>query len=159
MSDNPNSKCPYCGSSMLEEEDGYRCRFCKSFFPFEAEQVKEKEEPYKLSLLRPQIVESPERGWDKARVDAEKAFQKERGRNELIGLATAVVSTVCMILCKLLQMPLLMIPGFIFFAFSGAFAGYSAYKANKAGRRVIYIRVFAMLVVAILCLLFVKPKQ
>lgn len=160
MADTNISKCPYCGSSMLEEEDGYRCRFCKSYFPFEAEPVRaeEKKEPYKLSLLKPQIVEDPENGIDAEAVKEEKEFQRLKTRNELIGMAAAFVSVVFMALCKLMKIPLLMIPGFVFWAFAAGFTGIQIIKSSKAGRRTLYLRVIFMLVIAILMLLFLKPR-
>lgn len=158
MSENNDQKCPYCGGSFVQEEGGYRCGFCKSFFPFEAEQVEKKEEPYKLSLLRPQIVEDPEKGIDKKMVEEEKSFHRLKSRNELIGLSTAFVSAVFMVLCKLLKMPLLMIPGFVFWVFSAAFTIYQIVKTPKERQRTYYIRVLAMLALAILMLFFIRPS-
>ena len=56
MSDNMNTKCPYCGSSLLQEEDGYRCRFCKSFFPFGSDNLAE-EGDSRLSDLKQHVIE------------------------------------------------------------------------------------------------------
>jgi len=57
MSDTIRTKCPYCGSSLLSEEDGYRCRFCKSFFPYDSEQGQEQTKIKSLSQIEQQAVE------------------------------------------------------------------------------------------------------
>ena len=79
-------------------------------------------------------------------------------RNELIGMATAFPSVVLMFLSKTLQMPVLLIPGFVLWAFSAAFTAFQIYKAKKNGRKAAFIRIFLLLAIAILIVLFVKPS-
>lgn len=163
MSDLKIKKCPYCGSSLLEEEDGFRCRFCKSYFPFEAEETPqndkpEKEEPFKLSFLNPGSMAVPVTEEEKKRAEEEKEFQRLRNRNEFIGIVTSFASVMCFLLGNLLTIHILWIPGFVLWAFAAGFAGYQVYRAKKAGHRVLYIRVFAMLLVAVLVFFYAKPK-
>ena len=161
MAENSNSKCPYCGSGLLQEEDGYRCRFCKSFFPFEVEQSGGLDDSAPLSLLRlrEQANEEEAKGGRVEHTDEDKAFARRRMRNELIGMATAFVSLVCMFFSKTLKMPYLMIPGFAFWAFSAGYTVYQIIKAKKVGRKAAYIRIFLLLFVAILVLLFVHAVE
>ncbi|MBR3242013.1 MAG: hypothetical protein IKF90_04835 [Parasporobacterium sp.] len=144
MEENNNSKCPYCGSSLMEEEDGYRCRLCKSFFPFDSD---------------PEAVTEPHiSAAEKEKEDAEKAFQRVRIRNELIGMATAFVSAGLLFFSKIQENPYLLIPGFILWAFSAGYTGFQIYKAKKNGQKAAYVRIFLLLIVAILIVLFVKPS-
>ena len=137
-------KCPYCGSGLLEEEDGYWCRLCKSFFPFDSDQD---------AVIEPHVSEA-----EKAKEEEDKANRRIRMRNELIGMATAFPSVVLMFLSKTLQMPVLLIPGFVLWAFSAAFTAFQIYKAKKNGRKAAFIRIFLLLAIAILIVLFVKPS-
>jgi len=86
-------------------------------------------------------------------------FQRQRKQNELIGFVSATISAIFMVLCKLYRMPVLMIPGFIVWAFSAVFTAINIYKALHAGHRMFYIRVILMLILAILMLLFINPVQ
>lgn len=158
MSDNMNTKCPYCGSSLLQEEDGYRCRFCKSFFPFEAEEGIEQEGRKQLSELTPQIVDPAE---EEEKVKAEKAAKFRRAGFELIGLAPAFVSAGFFMFTKTLKMPILMVPGFVLWAFA---AGYTVFqfvksKKNKTEQKPAILRTILLLILAILVLLFMKPSS
>lgn len=152
MSDITNSKCPYCGAGLLQEEDGYRCKLCKSFFQFEKEQDLSKQETgdlSRISMIQPRAPKHAE----------ETEFARNRSRNELIGMATAFISAVFMVFCRLYRIPLLMIPGFAFWAFAAGFTGYQVHKAFNAGHRMLYIRVFLLLLVAILMLFFINPVK
>lgn len=86
-------------------------------------------------------------------------FQRQKKKNELIGIVTATISAIFMVLCKLYRMPALMIPGFVFWAFSAGFTALNIYKALQSGHRMFYIRVILMLILAILMLLFITPAQ
>ena len=159
MSDNMNTKCPYCGSSLLQEEDGYRCRFCKSFFPFGEENGTEQDSPQGLSQLKPQVIEREESFAEKELTDDDKAFARKRARNELIGIATAFASCPFMALSKTMRMPLLMIPGFILWVFAAAFTGFQVYQAKKIGKKAAWVRIVGLLLVAILMLVFINPVE
>ncbi len=159
MAENNLSKCPYCGCSLIHEEGGYRCRLCKSFFSFDGtpvvtEKIQMKassggEDLEHFSMINPKVSQDPE----------ERAYQMKRFKNEFIGMMIALASAVCMALCRILGIPLLMIPGFAFWAGAAAFAGYHVYKSIKAGRRLLYIRVFLLLVVAIMMLFLIKTPK
>ena len=155
MIDNPNSKCPYCGSGLIVEEDGYRCRLCKSFFPFEEEPQEDPDDPNRFSLLeaRKRAIE------EKTKTETDKEFARTRMRNELIGLAAAFVSAACLFFSKTLKMPYLMIPGFVLWAFSAGFTAWQYFKAKKNGRKAAWIRIALLLFVAILVVLFVHPIE
>lgn len=156
MSDNIKSKCPYCGSGLLEEEDGYRCRFCKSFFPFESEETTDQMKTiplYKIEQPAPKQVDPVE---EKEKEEEEKAFAKRKAIDELIGIVTSFSSAVVMLLTKVLHKPLLMIPGFILWAFSAGYTAFRVYQARKTGRKAAYIRIAIFLVLAILILVTVR---
>ena len=155
MSDTIRTKCPYCGSSLLTEEDGYRCRFCKSFFPYDSEQEQEQTKPEPLSQIKQQVVEKKTPEEVKAEEEADKAFAKRRGIDELIGILTAFFSAALM-LSKVLKMPLLMIPGFVLWAFSTGYTAYRVYAAKKDGRKAAYLRIAVLLVIAILIVATVR---
>ena len=156
MSDTIRTKCPYCGSSLLTEEDGYRCRFCKSFFPYDSEQEQEQTKPEPLSQIKQQVVEKKTPEEVKAEEEADKAFAKRRGIDELIGILTAFFSAALMLLSKVLKMPLLMIPGFVLWAFSAGYTAYRVYAAKKDGRKAAYLRIAVLLVIAILIVATVR---
>ncbi len=157
MSESIHSKCPYCGSSLLQEEDGYRCRFCKSFFPFEAEQLSEADDLSNISQFNQQVIEKQESVVDTEKEKADKEFAKRKARNELIGIATAFASCPFMALSKTMHMPYLMIPGFILWAFAAGFTAFQVYKAKKEGRKAAWGRILGLLLVAILMLIFIHP--
>ncbi len=157
MSDMNNSKCPYCGSSLLQEEDGYRCRFCKSFFPFEAEEVAAQDDTKGLSQLKQQVTVHADSEAKKEQTDEDKAFARLKARNELIGIATAFASCPFMALSKTMRMPLLMIPGFVLWAFAAGFTAYQVYKAKKMGKKAAWGRILGLLIVAILMVIFIHP--
>lgn len=153
---NANSKCPYCGASLMQEEDGYRCRLCKSFFPFESEQTAEAEEPYKMSVAAKQAEDRKD---NSGKQIGPKEFIPHNGLHELIGILTALGSAVCLAFFKLKSMPLLMIPGFILWAFSAGFTAFQVYKAKKTGYKASFIRVGLILVIAILVVATIKPIE
>ena len=154
MSETIKTKCPYCGSSLLTEEDGYRCRFCKSFFPYETEQGQQKPESlYEIELQAPE-KKTPEE--IQADEEADKAFAKRRGIDELIGILTAFFSAALLLLSKVLKMPLLMIPGFVLWAFSAGYTAYRVYAAKKSGRKASFLRIAILLVIAILIVATVR---
>ena len=150
MEGNNNSKCPYCGSSLLQEEDGYRCRFCKSFFPYEAEQDPSQTKPNPLSQMKQQSPEQKTPAELKEEEEADKAFAKRKFWDELIGIVTAFFSAALMLLSKILKIPYLMIPGFILWAFSAGYIAYRVYIAKKSGRNAAFIRIAILLLIAIL---------
>lgn len=156
MSDNIKSKCPYCGSGLLQEEDGYRCRFCKSFFPFETEEAMDQVKTASLYKLNQQAPERPDPVEAEKQAEEEKVFAKRKAIDEMIGILTSFASAAMMLLTKILHMPLLMIPGFILWAFAAGYTGYRMYQAKKSGRKAAYIRVAIFLVLAILILLTVR---
>ena len=141
-----NSRCPYCGAGLIQEEDGYRCRLCKSFFPFEEGQTAESDSPYHLTVEKKEPGEG-----DESRKGTGELLPHNT-RNELIGIVTALASAVVMFFCKMKHMPLLMIPGFAIWAFSAGFTAFQVYKAKKSGMKASYIRPGLILVVAILIL-------
>ena len=155
MIEDANSKCPYCGSGLIEEEDGYRCRLCKSFFPFEEEPKEDSDDPNRFSLLeeRKKAIEK------KAETESDKEFARTRTRNELIGMATAFVGLVFLFFSKTLKMPYLMIPGFVFWAFSAGYTAWQYFKAKKNGRKAAWIRIALLLFVAILVVIFVHAVE
>ena len=163
MSENSQLKCPYCGSGLLREEDGFRCRLCKSFFPFDTEQTGDSENADSLSELKPRIMsqEEYEEELEKAkeREEAEKKERFRKARIELPGLAASFFSAGVFMLCKTTKSPYLMIPGFILWAFSAGFTGFLYYKAKKEGNKIPLLRTVFMLVVAILVLIFVSPVE
>lgn len=159
MSENTNLKCPYCGSSFLEEADGYRCRMCKSFFPFETFEGAEQGEPLNLSQVEQGITEKEKTPEELAKEAEDKAFARVRARNEFIGIITAFASLILLFLTKTMKEPLLMIPGFILWAFSAGYTGYQIYSAKKQGRKAAFFRIFALLLVAILVTLFVRIAE
>lgn len=87
----------------------------------------------------------------------DKEYQQLKKKNELIGMATAFGSAICMLFCRLYQIPFLMIPGFVLWAISAGFIGLRIYKETKAGHKTYYVRVILMLIVAILMLFFITP--
>ena len=158
MSDNLNSKCPYCGSSLLQEEDGYRCRFCKSFFPFGSDNLAA-EGDSQLSDLKQHVIEQTEEAAAAEPTDEDKAFARKKARNELIGIATAFASCPFMALSKTMRMPLLMIPGFVLWVFAAAITAYQVYQAKKIGKKAAWGRIFGLLLVALLMLAFIRPVE
>lgn len=86
-------------------------------------------------------------------------YERLRKRNELIGMVTATISAVCMVLCKMMRQPVLMYVGFAFWIFAGAFTVIQLIKARKTGQRPVYVRIFMMMILAILMLFFIQPSS
>ena len=157
MAENTNSTCPYCGGSLLPEEGGNRCRFCKSFFPFDAEGADGQDASNQLSDMKQQVIDQPENAADKELTDEDKAFARKRSTHEFVGIAAAFVSCIFLTLSKTMKMPILMLPGFVCWAFAAAYTAFQVYRAKKIGKKAAWVRVAGLCLLAILMLLFIKP--
>ncbi len=157
MTDISKVKCPYCGYSLLPEEDGYRCRFCKSFFPLDSSLFSDQGDSIQLSEMKEQVIEQEITPAEQEKMDAEKEMQRFKMRHELVGIAAAFSSLVLLFLSKTMSNPYLMIPGFILWAFSAGYTAFQVYRSTKKGKRILFIRVFLLLIIAILVVLFMKP--